>query len=64
MAAALHELLKESDEWLRKKKFRPINWTAQCQVAFIKLKKVMTSKPILAVADPTKPYCIKMDASK
>jgi hypothetical protein len=30
MAAALHELLKESDEWLRKKKFRPINWTARC----------------------------------
>jgi hypothetical protein len=25
MAATLHELLKESDERLRKKKFRPIN---------------------------------------
>jgi hypothetical protein len=64
MAAALHELLKESDERLHKKKFRPINWTARCQAAFIKLKKAMTSEPVLAVTDPTKPYCIEMDASE
>jgi hypothetical protein len=64
MAAALYKLLKELDEQLRKKKFRPINWTARCQAVFIKLKKVITSKPVLAVADPIKPYCIEMDASE
>jgi hypothetical protein len=64
MAAALHELLKESDERLRKKKFRPINWTARCQAAFVELKKAMTSRPVLAVADPTKPYRIETDASE
>jgi hypothetical protein len=64
MAATLYKLLKESDEQLHKKKFRPINWTAQCQVAFIKLKKAITSKPILAVTDPIKLYHIKTDASE
>jgi hypothetical protein len=64
MAATLYKLLKELDEQLRKKKFRPINWTAWCQAAFIELKKAITSKPVLAVADPTKPYRIKTDASE
>ncbi|KAG0154953.1 hypothetical protein PDIDSM_526 [Penicillium digitatum] len=34
IAVALHNLTKEADEELRKRKFRPITWTEQCEVAF------------------------------
>lgn len=63
MAAALSELLKESDVDLRKKKFRLITWTASCPVSFDTLKKNLTSEPVLAQSQPGKPYVIKADVS-
>jgi hypothetical protein len=60
----LHELLKESDVELRKLKFRPIRWNVACEMAFRKLKKMLTDKPILIQPDLSKPFTIETDASE
>jgi hypothetical protein len=64
IAAPLSDLLKEDDPDLRKKKNRPIIWNARCQLAFLKLKQALTSKPVLAQADFKKPFVIETDASE
>ena len=64
IAAPLHELLKETDEELKKKRFRPIKWTPACNVAFKDLKRALTANPVLTQPDPTKPYIIETDASE
>lgn len=63
-SAPLSDLLKEDDPELRKKKNRPIIWNARCQLAFLKLKQALTSEPVLAQADFTKPFVIETDASE
>lgn len=64
IAVALHDLTKEADEELRKKKFRPITWTEQCEVAFRRLKEALVSAPVLIQPDRTKPFTIETDASE
>jgi len=38
-------------------------WSAQCEEAFQKLKTLLTSAPILAQPDTTKPFDVYCDAS-
>ena len=38
-------------------------WTNDCQIAFEKLKEVLTQAPILVLPDPAKPYILDTDAS-
>ncbi|KAG0160178.1 hypothetical protein PDIDSM_7705 [Penicillium digitatum] len=64
IAVALHNLTKEADEELRKRKFRPITWTEQCEVAFVRLKEALVSAPVLVQPDQTKPFTIETDASE
>src|SRR6202021_161554 len=64
IAAPLSELLREKDEALRKKKNRPIIWTAKCQLSFNLLKKALASGPVLTQPDFTKPFVIETDASE
>ena len=60
----LHELLKESDTTLRKKRFRPIVWSEACESAFRKVKELLASAPVLKQPDRNKPYVIETDASE
>ena len=39
-------------------------WTSKCEEAFIQLKKSLTTAPVLAYADPSKPYELHVDASR
>uniref|UniRef100_A0A8C5QI26 ribonuclease H n=1 Tax=Leptobrachium leishanense TaxID=445787 RepID=A0A8C5QI26_9ANUR len=39
-------------------------WTSQCEGAFVKLKESLTRAPVLAYADPHKPYELHVDASR
>jgi hypothetical protein len=64
IAAPLSDLLKETDAELRKKKNRPIAWTARCQHAFEMLKDRLTSEPVLRQPDWHKPFVIETDASE
>ena len=64
MAAPLSELLREKDEILRKKKNRPIIWTARCQLSFELLKKALSSGPVLIQPDFRRPFVIETDASE
>lgn len=64
IAVALHNLTKEADEELRKQKFRPITWTEQCEVAFIRLKEALVNAPVLVQPDRAKPFMIETDASE
>ncbi|KAG0152675.1 hypothetical protein PDIDSM_2480 [Penicillium digitatum] len=64
IAVALHNLTKEADEELRKQKFRPITWTEQCEVAFVRLKEALVSAPVLVQPNRTKPFTIETDASE
>lgn len=47
IAVPLHELLKESDEELRKKRFRPIKWNPQCEFTFQALKAALVTDLVL-----------------
>lgn len=38
-------------------------WTPDCDEAFKKIKDCLTNAPVLAFADPTKPYILHVDAS-
>jgi hypothetical protein len=64
ISAPLTELLKESDQRLRKKKYRPIVWTAQCQLSFDLLKHHLTQDPVLTQPDFAKAFVIETDASE
>jgi hypothetical protein len=39
-------------------------WTEECDSAFIKLKRLLTSAPTLRVSDMEKDFIVYMDASK
>ncbi|CAH2236856.1 jg13466 [Pararge aegeria aegeria] len=54
IAEPLTRLTKKNAQWV---------WGIEQQVAYDKLKKLLTSAPILRQADETKPYLIKTDAS-
>jgi hypothetical protein len=38
-------------------------WTEECEKAFVKLKELLTSEPILQLPDLEKPFVIQVDAS-
>ena len=54
LAHPLNGLLPEKIPW---------QWTKQCQEAFLKLKRILQSAPLLAHYDPKKPVRLAVDAS-
>jgi len=46
------------------KKGRAFKWTPECQQSFEQLKHLLTTAPILSIADPNKDYVVCTDASK
>jgi len=46
------------------KKGRAFQWTPECQRSFEHLKQLLTTTPILSIADPDKEYVVCTDASK
>ncbi|KAG0741236.1 hypothetical protein G6F22_005145 [Rhizopus arrhizus] len=44
-------------------KKRSIHWTSECELAFKKLKDLMSTAPVLQSPDLTKPFIIETDAS-
>jgi transposase InsO family protein len=60
----LFDLLKEADAETRKKKFRKIIWTASTEIAFSRLKQLLTEEPILLQPDTTRAFIIETDASE
>eukprot|EP00253_Pinus_taeda_P006607 PITA_06607 len=46
------------------KKGKAFRWTADCQRSFEQLKHLLTTAPVLCVADPEKEYVVCTDASK
>ncbi len=47
-----------------KKKKEKIVWTDECQVAFDKLKEVLSTAPVLTYTDYSKPFGLVTDASE
>eukprot|EP00253_Pinus_taeda_P011610 PITA_11610 len=45
------------------KKGRSFKWSSECQQSFEKLKQLLTSPPVLSIADPNKDYVVCTDAS-
>ena len=54
LAHPLNGLLEENIPW---------QWTKQCQEAFLKLKRILQSAPLLAHYDPKKPVRLAVDTS-
>eukprot|EP00253_Pinus_taeda_P011976 PITA_11976 len=46
------------------KKGKTFHWTPNCQKSFEQLKELLTTAPILRIADPDKDYVVCTDASK
>lgn len=46
------------------KKGKIFKWTAECQHSFERLKNLLTTAPVLSIADPEKYYVVCTDASK
>ena len=46
------------------KKGKVFKWTTECQQSFEQLKYLLTTAPVLCVADPEKEYIVCTDASK
>jgi hypothetical protein len=46
------------------KKEKKFQWTEQCENIFQQLKQLLTSAPILKIADPSKDYVVCIDACK
>eukprot|EP00253_Pinus_taeda_P012064 PITA_12064 len=46
------------------KKGKLFHWTPNCQKSFEQLKHLLTTAPVLSIADPNKDYVVCMDASK
>lgn len=66
LAAPLHRLVAEvggSKSGKHRKQSLTHVWTEQCQMAFEALKRKLTSAPILAYADFSKPFILEVDAS-
>eukprot|EP00253_Pinus_taeda_P017026 PITA_17026 len=49
---------------LLQKKGRAFHWTPNCQKSFEQLKHLLSTTPILSIADPHKDYVVCTDASK
>jgi len=64
IATPIFNLLKEGDAEIRKKKFRPIRWTADCELAFRNLKEKLAESPVLIQPDISQPFVIETDASE
>ena len=56
MAAPLTALLRGAP--------RKLSWTAEAEGAFIQLKRLFTSAPILSHPDPSLPFVVEVDASE
>jgi transposase InsO family protein len=54
IARPLFNLTKKDAKWA---------WTPECQSAFEQIRDSLTAAPVLAVADPNKPYILHTDAS-
>ena len=54
IAAPLHYLTKKDIQWL---------WTTECEFAFQRLKRLLTTAPVLAYPNFTKQYVLETDAS-
>jgi hypothetical protein len=54
LAAPLTDLLKKDKKW---------KWSDKCQAAFETLKEKLTSSPVLALPDFTRPFEVQSDAS-
>ena len=54
IARPLFNLTKKDAKW---------EWTPECQSAFEQIRDSLTAAPVLAVADPNKPYILHTDAS-
>jgi len=46
------------------KKGKAFHWTPSCQKSFEQLKHLLTTTPILSIADPNKDYVVCTDSSK
>eukprot|EP00253_Pinus_taeda_P033985 PITA_33985 len=46
------------------KKGKIVRWTSECQQSFDRLKHLLTTAPILSIADPNNDYVVCTDASK
>jgi hypothetical protein len=46
------------------RKGKKFQWTEQCESSFQQLKQLLTSAPILKIADPSKDYVVCTDACK
>jgi hypothetical protein len=46
------------------KEGKVFKWTSECQQSFEQLKHLLTTAPILSIADPNKDYVVCTDASK
>lgn len=64
-AAPLHQLAAEISEKGKKKKgtISSEHWEGECQRAFDDLRTALTSAPVLAYPDYTKPFIVETDAS-
>ena len=54
IAAPLFDLTKKSTVF---------KWDDRCELAFVTLRDALVSKPVLCIADPSKPYILYTDAS-
>ena len=59
--ASTKQKLRKGD--IPKKDLPPFEWTEQCQQSFDALKDALTSAPVLAYPDYSKPFILEMDAS-
>ena len=69
-AGPLHSLIIQASTMykvrtgiLKKSDLPDFNWTEECQEAFDNLKRALTSAPILAYPDYSKPFILEMNAS-
>ncbi|KAF7707169.1 hypothetical protein HF521_018387 [Silurus meridionalis] len=65
LAAPLHKLVGEFAGVMGKQKGRNFAsaWSENCQVSFEGLKEKLTTAPVLAYADFSKPFILEVDAS-
>uniref|UniRef100_A0A3B1IG97 Gypsy retrotransposon integrase-like protein 1 n=1 Tax=Astyanax mexicanus TaxID=7994 RepID=A0A3B1IG97_ASTMX len=67
LAAPLHQLVGKLGGARRKGKTLPVplaaSWDERCEKAFQSLKERLTSAPVLAYADFSKPFIVEVDAS-
>jgi hypothetical protein len=61
IGAPLSDLFKFADN--DKRKNRPVVWTMACEAAFERMKRAITSAPVLQQIDENKPYVIETDSS-